>query len=501
VRALRNHSPQAQRRESHHSLSSPRGLLKNRHRGSLLLEAIIAIGIFALFLGGMGFSLILGERSTIAAGDHARASFLAEQELEAVRAMRAQDFSSVSPGTHGVVLTATGWTFSGNGVVRNNYHTNVDVVSRGTDWVEVTANVAWNFGQTRSGALAITTYLTDWQKISTVGNWASVSRISLTTISGTPEFQKVVVAGNYAYVTSNRSAGGKGLYILDITNPAAPIQVASAFDLGASAYGLAVSGEYLYLATDDPAREVQIYDITSPSTLESSNLINSFDLPGEGQARSITVYGTTIFVGTLNDTVNNQLFALEMSALDPVVLLGSLNMSGSVLDLNLHEGYAYAAMDTNSAELEVVDIFDPENLSFAPGVGRDLTEVQDATAIATSGTAALIGRIAGTSIDELTMFSLADSPVPTPPPGPWTMDTGGDVLSLAIIDGNSFAFIGGTMDGAQLRVIDTLRLEHNQSPTLTTYDTEATIRGLFYDWQKDRLYSVTPSSLFVFAPG
>ena len=64
-------------------------IIGKRRKGTLLLEAIIAIGIFGLFLGGIGVALVLGEKTTISAGDYAKASYLAEQALESVRQMQA----------------------------------------------------------------------------------------------------------------------------------------------------------------------------------------------------------------------------------------------------------------------------------------------------------------------------------------------------------------------------------------------------------------------------
>ena len=56
--------------------------------------------------------------------------------------------------------------------------------------------------------------------ISFPAHHAAMSRIGLLAVSGTPNFQDVIVSGNYAYVTSTHASGGKGLYIFDITNPA-----------------------------------------------------------------------------------------------------------------------------------------------------------------------------------------------------------------------------------------------------------------------------------------
>lgn len=469
--------------------------------GSLLLEAIVAIGVFAIFLGGIGLSLVLGERTTLASGDRERAAFLAEEQLEAVRQMRTVNFGSLTAGTHGVALTDTGWNFSGSSTVNNGYQSSVLISPTATDRINVVSTVQWNFGNTRSGSVVMDTLVTDWRKTVTVGNWSALAQIAKLTIGGTPEYQKIIVSGNFAYVTSSRASGGKGLYIFDISDPANPVRVASSFDLGASAYGLAVNGDRLYLATDDPMKEVQVYDITSPVTLTAGNMVNSLDLPGSGKARSIAVYGNNVFVGTLDDPPNKQFLSVLMSETGPMTVQGSLAMSGSVLGISLHDGYAYTATSYDPGELQVVDIFDPAHIGFAPGTGIDAVDVQDGLAVETFGTSALLGRLNGSTIDELTLFSIADAPVPSPPPGPWTLEIGGDVNAIASTFGSTYAFVGGSANAAQVQVLDMIKFTLSQAPVVKTFDTKETIRGLFYDWRKDRLYGVSADALFVFAPG
>ncbi len=472
-----------------------------KRSGSLLLEAIISIGIFAIFLGGIGLALVLGERSTTLSGDRTRAAFLAEQQLEAVRQMQAVSYASVTTGDHGLKLNASGWSWSGTLVKNKGYTTWVTVTSKGTDWLEVTSNVKWNFGNTRSGSLALSTQLTNWKKIATVGNWSTMTKIAQSTISGTPDFQSIAINGTFAYITSTQASGGKGLYIYDITNPASPVRVASSFDLGTSAYGITSANNRLYLATADTEKEVQVYDITNPTSLTTANMVNSFDLAGSGKARSIAVYGSNVFVGSLNDPPHHQLTAIQMSESGPMTLLSSLAMSGSVLGVALHNGYAYIANSYNVGEFQVVDIFDAENMNFAPGVGIDMTDTQDGNIMAVSGTSALIGRLNGSTIEELTLYDIGLSPVPSPPPGPWTLETGGDIRAIATIYGSKYAFIGGAMSSNQIRVLDLIKFAQGTAPVVKNYDTAATIRGLVYDWQTDRMFAVSSSSLYVFASG
>ncbi len=494
-------TPQFSTRRGRAYLSSG-SVVRTMHPGNLLLESIISIGIFAIFLGGIGVALLSGHRSTIASGDRTRAGYMAQQQIEAVRQMRTTDFASVTVGTHGLKLNPTGWAFTGSSIVTNGYKTSVVVELLSTDLLGIQSIVQWNFGNTRSGTVVLDSYLSNWRKASTVGNWSAMTRVANVTLSGTPNFQKIAVDGNYAYITSLQSGGGKGLYIYDVSNPANPFRVASTFDLGASAYGVTAINNRLYIVTNASTAELQVYDISSPTTLVAGNMINSYDIPGNGLARSLAVYNTNIFVGTIEDATENEFYSIAMSETGPMTLQDSLSMSGSLMALSLSDGYAYTATTNNAGELQVLDIFDPTDIGFAPNVGLDMPDVHDANTIVATGTSALIGRVGGSTIDELTLYDIGSSPVPTPPPSPWTLETGGDINGLAVAPGSEYAFIAGSSSSAQVMVISTKNMVQYVSPVMKkSYSAGTTMLSLSYDWITDRLYVISSTGLMVFAPG
>lgn len=485
----------------HTTYTSRRHLpLGTTREGTLLLEAIIAISVFAIFLGGIGLSLILGERSTLVGGDRTRAVFLAEQQLEGVRQMRDNNYSSITVGHYGVDVEPSGWVFSGSYIVNDGYNLSVDITDETTDTLKVVSNVSWNFGNTRSGSLALSTYIANWRNVTAIGNWSTMTNAATLASGSTPEYQKVVIAGDYAFVSSSQASGGNGLYVFDISDPANPLPVSTAFNLGASAYGMAVTDNRLVLATDNPTAEVQVYDISDPTNLTASNLVNSYDLPGSRVARSVAVYENTAFVGTTDNAVDPQFYSLAMSDTGPMTMLDSLGMTGSVVDMALKDGYAYIANSNNAAELLVADLVSPTALKFATGNGVDMTGSEDAFSVAISGTSALVGRSQGGTIEEVTLYDVKNSPVPTPPPS-WTLEVDGDVNHIATIPGSAYAFIANNKSALQIRVIDLVLFAQGQPPTVQTFDAAAAINGLAYDTSTDRLYAVSPSDFFVFAPG
>jgi len=466
-------------------------------RGSLLLEAMVAIGVFAIFLAGIGLALVLGEKSTIMGGDRARASARAEEQIAAVRQVQEDDFDAMTEGQHGIALIAGEWTFSGTSIIEDGMTSFVTIEEMAEDHIRVTSTVSWNFGQSRSGSVVLVTQMTNWHAPLVVGDWSSISLDGSVSQGGSPSFNDVLVIGQYAYVTAGVAPG---LFVYDVSS-ATPVRVATSFDLGAGSYAIAAAGDDLVLVTSDGAREVVIIDLDDPMTLTSDDISDQYDLPGTAGGRSVATYADLIFVGLADDTANPQFHALIFGDGEPLDLLDSMSVSGSVLGISLNSGYALLSTDANTAELQVIDVIVPEDLLYAPGVGVDMTDAHDALSVATSGTSALLGRSNGSSIDELTLYDIGLSPVPSPPPGPWTLEIGGSAEALGVIDGTRYAFVGGTASSAQIRVIDLVRLSQNGSPVIIeTVNAGGSVYGLSYDWATDRLFAVTTNALLVYAP-
>jgi hypothetical protein len=483
-----------------HQEPPARRFFGSEHSGSLLLEGIVAIGIFAIFLGGIGLALVAGERSTVIGGDRARAAFLASEQLQGLRRIHKDDFDALTtPGTYSVEEQGGEWSLSSSPIVQDGFTSRVTLTNVSDEEVSAVATVSWNFGIARSGSVVLRTHFTDWRTITTVGNWASVSQVSSTVQSGSPEFQSVVVAGNYAFVSST---AGAGLYVYDITSLSSPSRVSSSLSLDASAYGMTIADNLLFITTSDSSRELIVIDISSPTALTSGSVVGEYDIPGSVGARSVSVYGNWAFVGTADSVTDPQFFAFEIDEeTGEPDLLSSLATSGGILGLSLSDGYAYIASTNNAAEFQVIDIIEPEDVQYAPGTGVDMTNTQDAISMVTSGTSAIIGRSNGSSIEEVTLYTIGDAPVPVTPPGPWSVEIGGSASALALIDGTRYLFVGNDSSTAELRVVSLFALRNGGTASLTTVNLDGGIRGLFYDWPRDRLFGVTSSHrLIVFQP-
>jgi hypothetical protein len=101
----------------------------------------------------------------------------------------------------------------------------------------------------------------------------------------TPGFAEgVAVWGSYAYVAD----GGSGLRVINITNPSLPME-AGYYDTPGAAWGVAVSGSYAYVA--DRNSGLRVINVTNPSLPAEEGY---YDTPGE--ALGVAVSGNYAYV-------------------------------------------------------------------------------------------------------------------------------------------------------------------------------------------------------------
>ena len=480
----------------------------HRHRPAfLLVESVVGFAVFGMFLAAVGLAFIASFQSRSGAGDRVRGVTLTEAAIEGARSMRDSSFAGLNVGDHGVRIGSGAlgarWIFDGTkALTKDGYATTLTVSSLASDWLQLQARTTWNHGLSQSGSVTLTTELTDWRTAKTTGNWASPSVEGSYTDGGTPLFNSVVRSGNYAFVSSMISGGGKGLYVFDISNPAAPARVASPFDLGAAGYDMVINGSTLYIATGAASTEIQAFNIASPTSFSMSDRTATYDLPGSGRARSLVLNGTTLLAGATEDAVENEIYTFDVSSSSTIILDDSINVDGTVNDLALRkQRYMYIASSEDVAELRVGDINVPADIKLPSGSGYNLTDVQDALATAATGTSAIVGRTSGSAIEELVLFDLEKGAAPTPPPGPWYYDVGGTVNAVSIAPGGQYAFLACAIGGKHLDIVNLRKLQWGQAAETASLTVASGLgRGILYDPWKDRVYLVTDKGFHIIRP-
>src|SRR3989339_749416 len=95
--------------------------------GFSLVEVILASSVFILLVTSLVGAYLYGEESTALAGNRARATMLAEEGLEAARNIRDANFSNLSDGTHGLVISGNQWTLSGSSDVTDIFTRSISI--------------------------------------------------------------------------------------------------------------------------------------------------------------------------------------------------------------------------------------------------------------------------------------------------------------------------------------------------------------------------------------
>lgn len=473
-----------------------------KRSGFLLLDALLGAALFAVFIAAVGVTILVGQIGFLRSGDSSRAVFLSEKGLEAVRSIRDADWDTLTAGgPYGVDVAESGtWEFSGTGTTTSDgFTTSVTLTTAGTDAFLVTSSTTWHISSDRTGHVELVSLVSNWREMHSIGDWSVPSVEGSYTDGGTPLFQQVLVQGDYAFVTSDKSSGGAGLYVFDISNLASPQRVASSFSLPGNGHAMVMVGTNLVVISEATTAEVLYYDISDPENLNAGNLIDSVDVPGDGRARSVAYYGGHLYVGATEDGTEQEMYSYSIDDTS-ITLEDSHDTDGTLYEMVLKDGYAYMASGENVAELRVVDVFDPQDLQDAPGNGYNLTDVDDAYSIYGFGTGMLLGRSEGSVIEEIILFDIADSVIPSPPPGPFYFEVSGNVHDVTVEPGGRYAFIASDFTDKELQVLQPNVLVAGGSAEVSYYDAGEAGQGVYYDLAKDRVFFVTNSSLYILQP-
>ncbi len=132
----------------------------------MLIEVMLAIAVFLLFVSVLTTAYLTGQESTVLAGNRARAILFAEEGLEAVRNIHDAGFSNLSNGTHGLAISANQWIFSGTQDTSDIFTRTIQISDVDTKRKTATSTVTWQQNQQRPGSVTLSTRLTNWKNTS-----------------------------------------------------------------------------------------------------------------------------------------------------------------------------------------------------------------------------------------------------------------------------------------------------------------------------------------------
>jgi len=133
-------------------------------KGFSIVEILLSSAMLAMIVTAFTGAIIYGEQITQVAGGISRASFLAQEGIEATRSIRDQSFSNLINGSYGLAVSGNKWVFSGNSDATNGFVRQI-VVSDGTDSNRktITSTVIWQETIQRTGNVGLTTEFSNWK--------------------------------------------------------------------------------------------------------------------------------------------------------------------------------------------------------------------------------------------------------------------------------------------------------------------------------------------------
>lgn len=132
--------------------------------GTILVEVVLALAIFGMIVTSLVIAIVNGRDGIAMAGNYERAIVLAEQGLEALRAIRDSDFAALSDGSFGLRVNGDKWELFGGQDVSDNLTRKVTISTIDPNTKEATLEVSWTRFLQLPGKVTINTRLTNWRQ-------------------------------------------------------------------------------------------------------------------------------------------------------------------------------------------------------------------------------------------------------------------------------------------------------------------------------------------------
>ena len=131
-------------------------------KGFSIVEALLASALLIIIVTAFVGAIIYGQESTAVAGGRARASFLAEEGIEATRNIRDESFDNLVDGSYGLLVSDHKWVLSGNSDTTDGYVRQINISTINDNEKLITSTITWQETAQRTGSVVLTTYLTNW---------------------------------------------------------------------------------------------------------------------------------------------------------------------------------------------------------------------------------------------------------------------------------------------------------------------------------------------------
>lgn len=416
--------------------------MKNRQKyGFTLIEILLILGLSALILPPLFAGLMSTRGGKVDQQKRIQALELLKEATEAARSYRENDWTQFAVnGTYHPVIVNNTWTLATGSEVINGFTREIDISSvqrSGGAIVEtggtqdpstkkLVSTVSWT--NPTAGSVTSTQYITRYldnvsytQTTQADFNPGIKTNVSVTNTAGGEVMLSAGSNGDWcrpndfirtelnlpgnaaatdvkayegkAFTGTNQTSSGSFIEI-NVGNSNPPTAVIDSQINGYQTNDVFISGNYAYVATNDPNKDVVIIDLTTNSEVGYYNGSNSWPY-NFGNAEGVFVVGDTGYV-----TIGLFLHSFNLSAKTgsrPV--RDTVFLWGTGYRLYIVGNHAYIAVDFGSAELRLVNIANPSNMSLGAKANVNGTRGQEVF-VNSTGTRAYLATTADNSRDE-----------------------------------------------------------------------------------------------------
>lgn len=393
-------------------------------KGSGLIEVVLAIALFVILVPAL-VMLALGSISGVARSqERLEAAALAQEALEAARAIRDFNWDNLIVGAHGLTDTNNYWEFSGTSDLIGKYSRSIIVAEENSYAKNIEVNVNWTSASGIAQTLSVQNKLTNWNilrwiqsslsdfangtmnsafisgdsdglQLTSIGSWQNATVLTSYDFSGDADVKDIFIKDNTLYLVTKNQGSGMEFMAVDLTDVSANgLVLLNGTELGVNANKLAVQNGYAFITTDSPAEEVVVV------RLEDFEKVNNINVPAN-IGRSIYIQGNIMYIGTSKDSSKKEFYAYDISNPEgSLPLLGSVEIGEQVNGIYVQDGYAYIATDDDAKEIIIIRLAD-----YAVVNHVNLENGADAEAIYGSNGKLYVGRHKN-SASELYIFNI-----------------------------------------------------------------------------------------------
>ncbi len=437
-----------------------------------VVEIMLAIAIFTFLAIAIGSMLSYSSQTNASSGDKDKATFLAQEGMEAIIAIRNEDYSNLVDGAHGLAIVSNQWQLQNSSDQVGQYNRQINISQIDIYQKKVEVIVSWTNKFDNLQEIKLTRVLADINRqLILQKSWANAIKSAVLDLPGNDDGLRLHVQGDYAYVLRTDS---RKLEIVNVSNPN-NMQLVSFINFTGTPVAIKVDGNYAYIATNNNIGELVVVDITNPA---SPTIAGTFNVVVGTTPLDLAYMNNHIFMVFPNSGAH-ELFAINVANPGSMSLADSINVARGANRIDLNSSYAFVSSSSNNSELQVFNISNPANIQLTKTL--NLSGNQDGIYIDVDQNLLAIYR-SNQNVD------FVDINNPVAPVYISSYSPVSQVTGVKINQAKGLLFVLSAKNKDQLDIVN---IQDINNPTrYTILDIGFELRDLYYDELKDIAFAV-----------